>query len=215
MTGEPVGVVGCGSMGAAIAELLHRSGHRPILAGGTRRTAEMVAATLPGAVAADLSAVVARAPIVILATRLRVTCHVIGPLAARGLAGRIVVDVSNPDPGDLPPGGPRTSAELVADAFHKSAVVKALNCVSARRLRAVRPGDGLTVPIAGDDPGAKDAVTRLLGGSGLNVVDAGPLSASTWIESLAAFLRHLGTEQGFGDSVGFRLITPHEKGRPT
>ncbi|TKK91364.1 hypothetical protein FDA94_00735 [Herbidospora galbida] len=215
MRGEPVGVVGCGSMGAAIAGLLHRNGHPLLLAGGPRRTGALLADTLPGAVAADLATVAARAPIVFLATRLRVTCQVIAPLTARELAGRIVVDVSNPDPGDMPAGGPRSSAELVADAFRKSAVVKALNCVSARRLGLVGPGDGLTVPIAGDHPAAKDAVTELLGGTGLNVVDAGPLSASTWIESLAAFLRHLGTEQGLGDSVGFRLTTPHQKGRPT
>ncbi|MEU8206455.1 NAD(P)-binding domain-containing protein [Streptosporangium sp. NPDC049046] len=215
MTGDPVGIVGCGAMGAAIAGLLHPRGHRLILAGGPRRTAALLAEALPGAVAADLPALAAKASIVFLATRLRVTCHVVAPLVARELAGHVVVDVSNPGPGDLPAGGPRSSGEVVAEVFHKSSVVKALNCVSARRLAAVRPGDGLTVPVAGDDPGAKDAVRRLLGDAGLDVVDAGPLSASTWIESLAAFLRHLGTEQGFGDSVGFRLITPHEKGRPT
>lgn len=205
--GLALGVVGCGAMGTAVAELLSHCGFSVFLAGGRRRTAERLASTLPHAVAAPLETVAAEAQMLILATSLEVTRREIAPQIHDGLVGKVVVDVSNPAPTDLSGSAHDSAGALLADYFPKSSIVKALNCVSARRLRMlVHGGSPPTVPIAGDDLAAKQCVAYVLRRLGLDVADAGPLRNSQWIEGLAHLLRSLGTEEGLGDAVGFRLL---------
>jgi hypothetical protein len=128
-----------------------------------------------------------------------------GELHGDRATGRI--DVSNPDSADLEGTGHHSAAERIAEAFADSSVVKALNCVSARQVRAVaRGGQPPTVPIAGDDREARRSITRLLRQSGFDTADAGPLANSRWIEGLSHLLRQLGHEEGLGDAVGFRLL---------
>lgn len=202
-----LGVVGCGAMGTAVAEVLAYGGFPVFLAGGRRRTAERLAVAIPGAAAAPLETVAREARLVILATNLDVSRREIAPRIHSHLAGKVVVDVSNPTPADLSGSVHDSAGEMLAELFPKSAIVKALNCVSARRLRSLAHG-GLapTVPIAGDDRAAKQCVTYVLRRLGLDVADAGPLRHSRWIEGLAELLRRLGSEEGLGDAVGFRLL---------
>ncbi|WP_433381127.1 NADPH-dependent F420 reductase [Streptosporangium sp. CA-115845] len=190
-----------------MARLLGHGGFPVFLAGGRRRTAERLASTIPGAIAAPLEMVALEAQLVILATSLEVSRREIAPRIHDHLVGKIVVDVSNPAPADLG-GSPHDSAgEMIAGLFPKCPIVKALNCVSARRLRMLpRGGPAPTVPIAGDDLAAKQCVTYVLRRLGLDVADAGPLRNSKWIEGLAELLRRLGSEEGLGDAVGFRLL---------
>ncbi|MET8989390.1 NADPH-dependent F420 reductase [Nonomuraea wenchangensis] len=202
-----VGVVGCGSMGSALAEALILGGQRVLLAGGRGRTAAALAATLPGAHAVPPEVLARDSAIVFLATRLPVTRREVAPLLRGPLEGTVVVDLSNPEPADLRDPEYDSAGELVAELFPRSPVVKALNCVSARRLRAVAHGaPAPTVPIAGNDPAAKQCVSYLLERLGFDVADAGPLHTSKWIEGLAALLRTLAEQEGLGDAVGFRLL---------
>ncbi|MDF2705267.1 MAG: oxidoreductase coenzyme F420-dependent [Nonomuraea muscovyensis] len=202
-----LGVVGCGAMGTAVAELLGHGGLPVHLAGGRRRTAERLASTVPGAIAAPLETVALEAQLVILATSLDVSRREIAPRIHEHLAGKVVVDLSNPAPADLSGSAHDSAAEMLAEHFPKSSIVKALNCVSARRLRMLaHGGPAPTVPIAGDDLAAKRCVTYVLLRLGLDVADAGPLHNSRWIEGLAELLRRLGSEEGLGDAVGFRLL---------
>ncbi len=92
---------------------------------------------------------------------------------ATGLAGLVVVDVSNPL--DFSAGFPPTLSvantdslgEQVQAAFPEARVVKTLNTVNAQVM--VRPGalrGDHQVFVAGEDAGAKTVVTRLLGDLG-------------------------------------------------
>ncbi|MFE3450356.1 NADPH-dependent F420 reductase [Nonomuraea sp. NPDC059194] len=203
----PMGVVGCGAMGTAVAELLGHGGFPVLLAGGRRRTAERLASTIPGATAAPLETVALEGQLVILATSLEVSRREIAPRIHDHLVGKVVVDVSNPAPADLIGSAHDSAGEMLAEHFPKSPIVKALNCVSARRLRMIaHGGQAPTVPIAGDDLAAKQCVTYILRRLGLDVADAGSLRTSKWIEGLAELLRSLGSEEGLGDAVGFRLL---------
>ncbi|GAA3119753.1 hypothetical protein GCM10010466_08260 [Planomonospora alba] len=202
-----LGVIGCGAMGAALAELFSARGFPVHLAGGRRRTAEALAARLPSAVAADPETVAAMARLLILATPVHASRTEVAPRIGHLLGGKVLVDVSNPLPSDLHGTGYHSAAELIADAFPKSPIVKGLNCVSARQVRAfARGGPPPTVPVTGDDREAKQCVTRLLRTAGFDVADAGPLRNSRWIEGLTELLRRIGQEEGLGDAVGFRLL---------
>ncbi|GGL40602.1 NADPH-dependent F420 reductase [Planomonospora parontospora] len=206
--GSPVlGVIGCGSMGAALAELFAARGFPLYLAGGRRRTAQALAARLPSAVAASPETVASAAQVLVLATPVHVSRTEIAPDIGHRLGGKVLLDVSNPTTADLHGTGYHSAAELIADAFPKSSVVKGLNCVSARQIRAfIHGGPPFTVPVTGDEPEAKRCVARILDRAGFDVADAGPLSNSRWIEGLTELLRRIGQEEGLGDAVGFRLL---------
>ncbi|WP_440102542.1 NADPH-dependent F420 reductase [Streptosporangium sp. H16] len=202
-----LGVVGCGAMGAALTELFAGHGFPVYLAGGRRRSAEDLAARVPAVTTADLDAVAEKADVLILATPVRASCLEIAPRIGHRLAGKVLMDVSNPGPADLYGIEHRSAAELIAESFPKSVVVKALNCVSARQVRAVaHGGPAPTVPIAGDDHEAKRSIAQILRQTGFDAADAGPLDSSRWIEGLTELLRRLGHEEGLGDAVGFRLL---------
>jgi predicted dinucleotide-binding enzyme len=202
-----VGVIGCGAMGSAVAELFTGRGLPVYLAGRRHSAAQELAAGLPRAAAVSVEVAAEKADVLILATSVVVSCTQIAPRVGSRLVGKVLVDVSNPEPEDLEDTGHRSAAEVIAEVFTGSSVVKALNCVSARQVRAVaRGGRSPTVPITGDDRQAKRSVARLLRRSGFDVADAGPLAGSRWVEGLSHLLRRLGQEEGLGDAVGFHLL---------
>ncbi|GGQ36670.1 putative dinucleotide-binding enzyme [Actinomadura coerulea] len=200
-----VGVVGCGRMGTALAEALAAQRRPVLLASRGGRSASGLAKRLPDARAATLERVAREADIVALASPLDAVHAEIAPRIRAHVAGKPIIDMSNPCGHDLL--GHGSAAELVARLLPGGAVVKALNCVSARQLAGVaRDGLSLTVPIAGDDPRAKQAVRSIIEPAGLDVADAGGLPASRWIEALARLLMRLEKQPGLGDAVGFRLL---------
>lgn len=107
-----------------------------------------------------------------------------------GLDGKIVVDISNPvDVAGfdrlLTPAG-TSSAEQTAELLGGRAdVVKAFNTVFSGTLQEGRvAGQPLDVFLAGDSEEAKAVVSRLVAGSGLRPVDAGPLRRSRELEAM-------------------------------
>jgi predicted dinucleotide-binding enzyme len=101
------------------------------------------------------------------------------------LAGKVVIDTCNYYPqrdGRLPEldSGTLTSSELIQRHLAGSAVVKVFNNIFYKHLESLsRPSgapDRSFLPIAGDDPAAKAAVTEFLDSIGYGTVDAGPLA---------------------------------------
>jgi predicted dinucleotide-binding enzyme len=100
------------------------------------------------------------------------------------LAGKIVVDTNNYYPqrdGHIPELDDErtTTSELLQEHLPKSRVVKAFNHIYAAELttHGQPPGsrNRRALVIAGDDPEAKETVTRLLDEFGFDTVDVGPL----------------------------------------
>ena len=117
------------------------------------------------------------------------------------LAGRVVVDISNPvdfgtfDSLVVPPG--TSAAERIAAAAPGARVVKAFNTTFAGNLVAGAAGGApLDVFIAGDDARAKQAVADLAASGGLRPIDAGPLRRARELEGFH-FL-HMTLQQTLG-----------------
>src|ERR1035438_2105512 len=100
------------------------------------------------------------------------------------LAGKIVIDTNNYSPerdGHIPEldNESTTTSELLQAHLPTSKVVKAFNHIYAAALTTDGQPAGTknrrALVIAGDDEGAKAAVTRLLNQFGFDTVDAGPL----------------------------------------
>jgi 8-hydroxy-5-deazaflavin:NADPH oxidoreductase len=121
-------------------------------------------------------------------------------LAAAGgaLAGRVVIDATNPLAwkdgkvgGELvrliPDGA--LAGKVMAARLPDSRVVKAFTTPNARAIASLARGPGhdpVAGPIAGDDAAAKTVVSRLVEDAGLVPVDLGPLASSADLDPGAA-----------------------------
>lgn len=165
-----VTILGTGTMGSAIAGVVERGGAtvQPL---GSKDTDQ--------AVTGD---------VVVLAVPYPALTQV---LAERGeqLAGRVVVDLTNPVDfetfdGLTVPADSSAAAEIVA-AVPGARVVKAFNTNFAATLVSGAVGDlPTTVLMAGDDADAKAVLADLVTAGGLRAVDAGGLKRARELEAV-------------------------------
>lgn len=129
---------------------------------------------------------------------------------AEQLAGKTVVDISNPLNAsyDGLVTAPDTSAgEQVQAAAPQARVVKAFNTTFAATLMSGKvAGQPLDVFIAGDDVAAKQAVAKLAVDGGLVAIDAGPLQRSRQLEALALLGITLQGPHQFNFTSAWKLI---------
>jgi 8-hydroxy-5-deazaflavin:NADPH oxidoreductase len=127
------------------------------------------------------------------------------------LAGKIVVDITNPldfntfDGLTVPAGS--SAAEVIAAALPQSEVVKAFNTTFGATLAAKSIGAlPTTVLIAGDSDSAKKAVADLATGGGLQVADAGALKRAHELEAIGFFQITLAAKETIGWTGGLALV---------
>lgn len=193
-----VAVLGTGMVGTAIATRLVELGHEVRLGSRTvdNEAATAWAATAGGSHGAFADAA-AYGDLVVNATGGVVTLDVLRAAGAANLAGKVVVDISNPldSSGGFPPEllleGDRSVAERVQEEFPDARVVKALNTVTADLM--VHP-DQLSDPgatfLAGEDLASKEAVRGLLlqfGWPPESIVDLGGIRAARGLEHYVRF----------------------------
>ncbi len=129
---------------------------------------------------------------------------VVDAVAAHGdaLAGKILVDISNPFNADASGLVTTSSAaqEIAAVAPATAHVVKALNTIFGHVLAKGTPLDAF---IAGDSSEAKATVTAFLDSLGLRTLDAGGLQAASILESAGLLLMGLARNgAGFDLALG-------------
>ena len=183
---QTLGFIGSGNIGGSVARLAVAAGLEVVLSNsrGPDTLAHLVAQLGDHARAAT-PAEAARAGNLVVAT---IPLGAYEQLPADALAGKTVIDtmvyypardghITELDDGTL------TSSALVQRHLAGSRVVKAFHNVDFHRLCTLaRPAgspDRSALPVAGDDPEAKEQVTQLLDALGYDAVDIGTL-ADSW-----------------------------------
>lgn len=201
-----IAILGTGAVGRALAAGLAGAGHQVQL--GTRDPAVTVARTEPdrfgqpplrdwlevhpGVQLVTFAQAAAAAEMVFNATSGDVSQEVLRAAGADNLAGKVLVDVSNPL--DFSAGFPPSLfvkdtdslGEQIQRAFPDARVVKSLNTMTAGLM--LNPGR-LSAPTAvflsGDDAAAKQQVHDLLAGFGWEqIVDLGGIQTARGVEML-------------------------------
>jgi predicted dinucleotide-binding enzyme len=205
-----IGVIGAGRVGGTLGSRLARLGHEVIF-GVRDPNSPKVRAVLESAGAkaraAGIAEAAAAAEVLFLATLWPGTQEAIQ--AAGKLAGKIVVDCTNPatPDGNLALGWTTSGGEQVAGWAKGARVVKAFNTIFVTVM--ADPDFGTQQPtmfIAGDDPAAKDMVKQLGEGLGFEVIDSGPLAVARYLEPMAFLLVKTAFGAGLGPNVAFKLL---------
>jgi predicted dinucleotide-binding enzyme len=200
-----VGIIGAGIVGSNMGKALRRAGHEVMFSSrdpqGEKMRAlaqEMVAAV--GSVAAT----VAYGDVLFLALSWDAIPNAVP--AGGDWRGKILIDATNRfGPGlSLLPG--ESAGEELAQ-LTGARVVKAFNTIGAEHYLNPQIGrEQASMLYAGDDSEAKQVVAALAAELGFAPVDAGPLSAAVYLESLAALWVHLALRTPLGRGFAFRVI---------
>jgi predicted dinucleotide-binding enzyme len=177
-----VGFIGSGHIGATVARLAVNAGYDVVLSNsrGPETLEDLVAALGPAARAATPAEAAAAGDLVVVSIPL----HAYRSVPVEPLAGKPVLDTNNYYPqrdGHIAAldDDSTTGSELLQEHLGGAHVVKVFSSIFFRHLanlpRPVGVPDRSALPIAGDDEGAKAAVTAFLDTIGFDAVDAGPL----------------------------------------
>lgn len=202
-----VTVIGAGNMGAAIAAIAARGGADVQIVGRSER-AEQVAAEVGGTFATEKDRITG--DIIVLAVPYPALAEIAETYAAQ-LAGKVVVDISNPVDfatfdGLVVPEGSSAAAELAA-LLPASRVVKAFNTNFAATLASGELGDVPTrVVIAGDDDEAKALLRGVIETGGLSVADAGSLKRARELEAMGFLQMVLAVREQVAWTGGFAVV---------
>ncbi|MBO1418905.1 NADPH-dependent F420 reductase [Streptomyces sp. FH025] len=203
-----IGIVGTGAMAGVLGGRWVRAGHEVMVggrdAGRTARTA-----ALTGARAGTVGQAVRHGEDVVLLAVPYAAAPALAAAHAGALAGRVVVDCSNPvGPGfTLTTGTGPSAAERIAAAAPAARVVKAFNLCHVSVWGIEEPvfeGGALAVPLCGDDDAALKLVGALVRDVGCEPLAAGPLARAHLLEATAALLIGLWV----GEGADARAIAP-------
>jgi len=177
-----IGLIGAGHIGSQIARLAVANGYKVVISNsrGPETLSDLVAELGPSARAATPLEAAKAGDIVVVTIPLKSYESV----PVEPLAGKVVIDTNNYYPqrdGHIPEldNESTTTSELLQAHLPSSKVVKAFNHIYAAQLTTHGQPAGTrnrrALVVAGNDPGAKATVTRLLDQFGFDAVDAGPL----------------------------------------
>lgn len=177
-----VAVVGAGAIGSTVAGLAVANGWQVVISNsrGPDTLEPLVARLGAAATAATIPDAVDGADLVVVAVPVRAYAA----LPVLPFRDHVVVDTGNYSPdrdGDIPSlrNGTTTVARMLADRLGSATVVKTFNTIHFEHLAVLgRPGsapDRSALPLATDDPAARDTVTGFLDSLGFDVVDIGGL----------------------------------------
>lgn len=187
-----ISIIGTGNMGSAIAGLVAKGGNTVEVFNtsdtGKPVTGDIVILAVPHGAVAD-----------ILAER------------ADQLAGKIVVDITNPlnfeTFNSLNVAADSSAAAEIAAALPQSRVIKAFNTNFAATLASGAVGPlPTTVLIAGEDADAKALLAGVVTAGGLHAVDAGALSRARELEAIGFLQLTLAVGEKISWTGGFGVV---------
>lgn len=212
---KTIAVIGTGMVGKALSAGLFKHGYPVVVGSRTREKAEVVRAQVADKLGAATFAEAARsAELIVLAVKGTAAEEVLNACGPENLAGKVVIDATNPI-ADSPPvngvlqyfTGPNDSLmERLQRALPQARLVKAWSCVgSAFMVDPSFPQGRPTMFIAGNDADAKRTVTALLDEVGWDTEDMGGAEAARAIEPLAQLWCIPGLREGRW-SHAFKLL---------
>jgi len=190
-----IAVLGTGVVGTTLGTGFVRSGHEVRLgsrSAGNEKALAWVAEAGDGASEGNFADAAAWGEVVVNATGGLVSIDALTAAGADNLAGKVLLDVSNPldfsdgfPPKVAHPDG-RSLAEQIQSTFPAARVVKTLNTMNTVVMTDPRSLSGShTVFVAGDDADAKVLAAELLrefGWENHEIVDAGGIDAARGLE---------------------------------
>ncbi|MEL6371660.1 MAG: NAD(P)-binding domain-containing protein [Pseudomonadota bacterium] len=192
-----IGILGAGSVGRALAGLIRAAGHEPLI---SERT--------PSGDTVNFEEAAQSGEIVVIAVPYNAT-EVLLPSLASTLAGKTVVDATNPLNDDWSPkvlGAETSAAEEIAKLLPGTHIVKAFNTVFADIMtpeKLTRLGVRVTGFIASDHDSARRQVADLAKGMGLAPVETGPLATARYLEAMAHLNIAIAVRQSGGTDAAF------------
>ncbi|GAA2145476.1 NADPH-dependent F420 reductase [Nocardioides koreensis] len=187
-----ISIIGTGNMGRAIAAVAERGGH------DVQQLAH------------SDSDVAATGDIVVLAVPHTAVREILEQ-RRESLAGKIVVDITNPldftTMDSLVVAPDSSKAVEIAAALPSSRVLKAFNTNFASTLAEGTVGPlRTTVLIAGDDDRAKAALSEVLTSGGLEAIDAGGLDRARELEAIGFLQISLAARDTLSWTAGFGVV---------
>ncbi len=197
-----IGVLGTGMVGRTIAGALAERGH-DVRVGSRTAGDEAV-------VFADAAA---HGEVLFNCTNGGVSLQALGAAGEENLAGKLLIDVSNPldGSGGVFTSGSESVGEQIQQAFPAARVVKSLNTVNCKLMvdPATVPGDHV-VFVCGDDEQAKEQARGLLGELGWpaeRVIDLGDIAGARAVEHYILLWIRLWRATG-GPQFNITVATP-------
>jgi predicted dinucleotide-binding enzyme len=177
-----IGIIGTGRIGSALARHWAKAGHELMLSSRHPETLQSLAAELGPKVKVGTPQQAAAFGNVILVSIPYAAMPQVGKDYAKELAGKIIIDTSNPSDnrdGPMATEAKRKGAGMAtAEFLNSKRVTRAFNCISFRALEtdALRQPARRAIPIGGDDTEALAITTRLVGDAGFDAVMIGSLA---------------------------------------
>jgi predicted dinucleotide-binding enzyme len=206
-----IGIIGAGNMGVSLARFWVKNGHTVMLSFSRDPAKLRQAADIVGknASVGSPTDAVKFGDVILLSVPWSAAADAIK--AAGSLAGKVVfscVNALNTDMSNLAVGTTTSAAEEIAKHAPKAKVVEALPAFAellATGSTTINGQQG-TAFYCGDDPQSKSVVAGLVEETGVEAVDAGPLTAARFIEPAMMLLVKLAHAQGMGGRISYKLL---------
>lgn len=220
MQATRIGVIGSGQVGRVLAAGFAARGHEVTI--GTRTPEDnddlqAWAAQHESVAIGSFTGAAEAGEIIVLATRGAVVEQALQTAGPQHLAGKVVIDVTNPldfsagRPG-LTVGHTDSGGETVQRALPGALVVKAFNTIGNGLMVDPQDAGGLaarpTMFIAGDDAGAKATVAEALADFGWDAMDVGGIEQSRQLESLCLLWVAVAGARGGRYDHAITLVAP-------
>lgn len=207
-----IGVLGTGRMGQRLAAMFARTGRNVLLGSRDPDRAQAIVdelgiPTLRG----GRNGCALEAPVILPAVFIRdgllelLDCH------GRKLAGKLLVDISNPynaDYSDFITPWDTSAAEQIQSRFPQARVVGAFKNVFWEVFDHPQFGETLSdVLVTGNDAKAKAKFFEIAAGTPFRYLDAGPLVNSRTVERLTLITGSLGRQLNSYPRMNWRLLT--------
>jgi 8-hydroxy-5-deazaflavin:NADPH oxidoreductase len=201
-----MGIIGAGRVGGTLGRLFEAQGHDVRF--GVRDPDMQAPGGLPRSRSGPVADAAAFGDVILLAVPWDAVKDAL--VATGPLAGKTVIDCVNPvlpDLSGLALGTTTSAGEEIAKLLPEAKVVKCFNTLGAGNFAKPEFGDQhASMLFAGDNAGAKLIVAELGAQLGFDMIDAGPLSQSRWLEAMAILWITMAYKYGGSERSAFKLL---------